>query len=137
MIIRCIPWLPDTTFFHPDFRPPARDSRDDTDKAGRWSPRIRLQPQCEQVSEAERRCNMQPVVELQPHADCEHRRHEAFQRLGGARQRRVGRTTAILSAMAPRRPDPQWPDGARIAINIYVNFEGGGEKSAGHVAELS
>ena len=52
MIIRCIPWLPDTTFFHPDFRPPPSDSRGDPDEAGRWSPRIRLQPQCEQVSDA-------------------------------------------------------------------------------------
>lgn len=26
-------------------------------------------------------------------------------------------------------PDPQWPDGARIALNINVNFEGGGEHS--------
>jgi peptidoglycan/xylan/chitin deacetylase (PgdA/CDA1 family) len=26
-------------------------------------------------------------------------------------------------------PDPQWPGGARIAVNINVNFEGGGERS--------
>jgi hypothetical protein len=26
-------------------------------------------------------------------------------------------------------PDPQWPGGARIAVNIYLNFEGGGERS--------
>lgn len=26
-------------------------------------------------------------------------------------------------------PDPQWPDGARIAVNINLNFEGGGERS--------
>jgi peptidoglycan/xylan/chitin deacetylase (PgdA/CDA1 family) len=26
-------------------------------------------------------------------------------------------------------PDPQWPGGARIAVNINVNFEGGGEHS--------
>ena len=26
-------------------------------------------------------------------------------------------------------PDPQWPGGARIALNINVNFEGGGERS--------
>ena len=26
-------------------------------------------------------------------------------------------------------PDPQWPDGARLALNINVNFEGGGERS--------
>ncbi|HEY1413174.1 MAG TPA: hypothetical protein VGF36_13600, partial [Rhodopila sp.] len=28
-----------------------------------------------------------------------------------------------------RLPDPQWPGGARIALNINVNFEGGGERS--------
>jgi hypothetical protein len=27
-------------------------------------------------------------------------------------------------------PDPQWPGGARIAVNINLNFEGGGERSA-------
>jgi hypothetical protein len=26
-------------------------------------------------------------------------------------------------------PDPQWPGGARLALNINVNFEGGGEHS--------
>jgi peptidoglycan/xylan/chitin deacetylase (PgdA/CDA1 family) len=26
-------------------------------------------------------------------------------------------------------PDPKWPGGARIALNINVNFEGGGERS--------
>jgi peptidoglycan/xylan/chitin deacetylase (PgdA/CDA1 family) len=26
-------------------------------------------------------------------------------------------------------PDPQWPNGARLALNINVNFEGGGERS--------
>ena len=26
-------------------------------------------------------------------------------------------------------PDPQWPDGARIAVNLNLNFEGGGERS--------
>jgi putative urate catabolism protein len=26
-------------------------------------------------------------------------------------------------------PDPQWPGGARIAVNINLNFEGGGENS--------
>ena len=26
-------------------------------------------------------------------------------------------------------PDAQWPGGARIAVNINVNFEGGGERS--------
>jgi len=26
-------------------------------------------------------------------------------------------------------PDPEWPGGARIALNINVNFEGGGERS--------
>jgi allantoinase len=26
-------------------------------------------------------------------------------------------------------PDPSWPDGARIAINLNLNFEGGGERS--------
>jgi peptidoglycan/xylan/chitin deacetylase (PgdA/CDA1 family) len=26
-------------------------------------------------------------------------------------------------------PDPQWPCGARIAVNINLNFEGGGERS--------
>jgi peptidoglycan/xylan/chitin deacetylase (PgdA/CDA1 family) len=26
-------------------------------------------------------------------------------------------------------PDPQWPGGARIALNINLNFEGGGERS--------
>jgi peptidoglycan/xylan/chitin deacetylase (PgdA/CDA1 family) len=26
-------------------------------------------------------------------------------------------------------PDPQWPGGARIAVNINLNFEGGGERS--------
>jgi peptidoglycan/xylan/chitin deacetylase (PgdA/CDA1 family) len=26
-------------------------------------------------------------------------------------------------------PDPQWPGGARLALNINVNFEGGGERS--------
>jgi hypothetical protein len=26
-------------------------------------------------------------------------------------------------------PDPQWPGDARIALNINVNFEGGGEHS--------
>jgi peptidoglycan/xylan/chitin deacetylase (PgdA/CDA1 family) len=25
-------------------------------------------------------------------------------------------------------PDPQWPGGARIAVNINLNFEGGGER---------
>ena len=28
-----------------------------------------------------------------------------------------------------RPPDPQWPGGARIAVNINLNFEGGGERS--------
>ena len=94
--IGCVPWLSGTVCFHLDFRPPARDRGDDPGEAGRWSPRIRLQPQCEQVSEAERRRNMQPVVKIQPHADCEHRRHEAFQRVGGARQRRVRLTEMTL-----------------------------------------
>src|SRR5207247_3052369 len=26
-------------------------------------------------------------------------------------------------------PDPQWPGGARVAVNINLNFEGGGERS--------
>ena len=26
-------------------------------------------------------------------------------------------------------PDPRWPSGARIAVNINLNFEGGGERS--------
>jgi len=26
-------------------------------------------------------------------------------------------------------PDPQWPGGARIAVNLNLNFEGGGERS--------
>jgi peptidoglycan/xylan/chitin deacetylase (PgdA/CDA1 family) len=26
-------------------------------------------------------------------------------------------------------PDPKWPGGARVAVNINVNFEGGGERS--------
>src|SRR5579864_4706765 len=26
-------------------------------------------------------------------------------------------------------PDPRWPGGARIAVNINLNFEGGGERS--------
>src|SRR5258707_10337632 len=26
-------------------------------------------------------------------------------------------------------PDPQWPGAARIAVNINLNFEGGGERS--------
>jgi hypothetical protein len=26
-------------------------------------------------------------------------------------------------------PDAHWPDGARIAVNINLNFEGGGERS--------
>jgi allantoinase len=26
-------------------------------------------------------------------------------------------------------PNPQWPGGARIAVNINLNFEGGGERS--------
>src|SRR6516165_12504964 len=26
-------------------------------------------------------------------------------------------------------PDPQWPGSARIAVNINLNFEGGGERS--------
>ncbi len=29
----------------------------------------------------------------------------------------------------PNLPDPQWPGGARIAVNINLNFEGGGEHS--------
>ena len=29
----------------------------------------------------------------------------------------------------PAPPDPQWPGGARIAVNINLNFEGGGERS--------
>src|SRR6516165_7121209 len=30
---------------------------------------------------------------------------------------------------AANPPDPQWPGGARIAVNINLNFEGGGERS--------
>jgi hypothetical protein len=30
--------------------------------------------------------------------------------------------------MAPTRPI-QWPSGARVAVNINLNFEGGGERS--------
>jgi peptidoglycan/xylan/chitin deacetylase (PgdA/CDA1 family) len=26
-------------------------------------------------------------------------------------------------------PDPRWPGGARIAVNVNLNFEGGGERS--------
>jgi hypothetical protein len=26
-------------------------------------------------------------------------------------------------------PDPQWPGGARVAVNINLNFESGGERS--------
>jgi hypothetical protein len=26
-------------------------------------------------------------------------------------------------------PDPQWPGGARVVVNINLNFEGGGERS--------
>ena len=29
-------------------------------------------------------------------------------------------------------PDPQWPGGARITVNINLNFEGGGERSVMH-----
>src|SRR6202007_468339 len=35
-------------------------------------------------------------------------------------------------------PDPQWPGEARIAVNINLNFEGGGERSVmdgDHVSE--
>ena len=34
-------------------------------------------------------------------------------------------------------PDPRWPGGARIAININVNFEGGGEHSIGEGDDAS
>lgn len=30
---------------------------------------------------------------------------------------------------ADNPPDPQWPGGARIAVNINLNYEGGGERS--------
>ena len=26
-------------------------------------------------------------------------------------------------------PNPQWPGGASVAVNINLNFEGGGERS--------
>jgi len=34
-------------------------------------------------------------------------------------------------------PDPQWPGGARVAVNINVNFEGGGERSIVEGDEVS
>ena len=32
----------------------------------------------------------------------------------------------------PTPPDPQWPDGARIAVNLVVNYEEGGENNLLH-----
>ncbi len=34
-------------------------------------------------------------------------------------------------------PDPRWPGGARIAVNINLNFEAGGERSVAHGDEAS
>src|SRR6201981_3450341 len=34
-------------------------------------------------------------------------------------------------------PDPQWPGGARVAVQFVVNFEEGGENNILHVDEAS
>jgi peptidoglycan/xylan/chitin deacetylase (PgdA/CDA1 family) len=38
-------------------------------------------------------------------------------------------TTRDFVGYGDQLPDPQWPGGARIAVNINLNFEGGGEHS--------
>ena len=42
---------------------------------------------------------------------------------------RVGEPDRDFVGYGAEPPDPQWPGGARIAVNINVNFEGGGERS--------
>jgi len=37
-----------------------------------------------------------------------------------------------MSGHGPNPPDPQWPGGARIAVQIVVNYEEGGENNILH-----
>jgi ParB-like chromosome segregation protein Spo0J len=57
----------------------------DLGEVGGEAPGVRPEPQCKQIGKPERRRYMQPIVTLQPHADREHRRDEAFQCFGCAR----------------------------------------------------
>jgi hypothetical protein len=71
--------------FHRDFRPPAGNAGGDLGEVGGEAPGVRPEPQCKQIGKPERCRYMQPIVTLQPHADREHRRDEAFQCFGCAR----------------------------------------------------
>ncbi|MBS0394143.1 MAG: polysaccharide deacetylase family protein [Proteobacteria bacterium] len=37
-----------------------------------------------------------------------------------------------LVGYGPRPPDPRWPDGARVAVSLVLNYEEGGERSVLH-----
>src|SRR2546430_11103478 len=37
-----------------------------------------------------------------------------------------------LVGYGKRLPDPKWPDGARLALQISLNYEAGGERSVLH-----
>ena len=34
-----------------------------------------------------------------------------------------------LHGYGPNPPDPQWPDGARVAVSFVLNYEEGGENT--------
>lgn len=42
---------------------------------------------------------------------------------------------ALLAGYAWDYPDPKWPNGAKLAINLVVNFEEGSEASFHHVSD--
>ena len=42
-----------------------------------------------------------------------------------------------LYGYGPNPPDPQWPGGARVALNLVINYEEGGENSILHGDEAS
>ncbi|MEO0916699.1 MAG: allantoinase PuuE, partial [Pseudomonadota bacterium] len=44
----------------------------------------------------------------------------------------AGRYPRDLTGYGPKPPDPHWPDGARIAVQIVLNYEEGGENNILH-----
>src|SRR6266446_5389245 len=71
------PWL----ILDHEFRPATEHTRTGLGEAGRLSARIGTPAQRKQIGQTERCLDMQVIVELKPHADCECRRGKALQRL--------------------------------------------------------
>jgi hypothetical protein len=75
---------------HGDFRPAPQDAGGSPVEAAAGAPWVGPEAQGEQIRQAERGLDVQSVVGFEAHADREHRRDEALQRLAGAGERRIG-----------------------------------------------